>query len=468
MDALAHCLEAYCAPSWHPMAEGIAVEGMRLVKEALPRAYRARHRPRGARHDAGGVGHGGHGVPEGPGRHPQPVAPDRRRLRHPSRPDQRRRDALRAGLQPAPIEPKIERARGLARHRGRLRAASSTGSWPCAPSSACRTRCSELGVPTDRFDELAAMAVADPTAGGNPEPLDRAGGQPAAGRGLFRGRASSPAPRRRAAPMHAGDAASNSLWVLLTRLVMRAANFAVFLLLARSLSVGEFGFYGYVMSTALVLAIAFDLGLRQSGRLADRAGAGGRSGRRHAPDGAVAGAGSLGVLACWLMLEAGGYVAGYGALALVAALNVAPMLCLRTGQGVFLGRGDLGRLNRSELISRAVMLAGTVGLWALGRLDLRGGDLGAARRPCRRRRSICCWQIRGGTAPGHAVPAAAGRPHAALRRRAVDRHAAPDPARAGSASGSSAGSSARMRWASISARSAWARSWSRSRPRSAS
>src|SRR5918997_3086243 len=38
MDALAHCLEAYCAPGWHPMAEGIAVEGMRLVLEALPRA----------------------------------------------------------------------------------------------------------------------------------------------------------------------------------------------------------------------------------------------------------------------------------------------------------------------------------------------------------------------------------------------------------------------------------------------
>jgi alcohol dehydrogenase class IV len=40
MDALAHCLEAYCAPSYHPMAEGIAVEGMRLVKDWLPVAYR--------------------------------------------------------------------------------------------------------------------------------------------------------------------------------------------------------------------------------------------------------------------------------------------------------------------------------------------------------------------------------------------------------------------------------------------
>ena len=40
MDALSHNLEAYCAPGYHPMAEGIAVEGMRLIKEWLPRAVR--------------------------------------------------------------------------------------------------------------------------------------------------------------------------------------------------------------------------------------------------------------------------------------------------------------------------------------------------------------------------------------------------------------------------------------------
>jgi len=39
MDALAHCLEAYCAPGYHPMADGIAVEGMRLVFENLPKVY---------------------------------------------------------------------------------------------------------------------------------------------------------------------------------------------------------------------------------------------------------------------------------------------------------------------------------------------------------------------------------------------------------------------------------------------
>jgi alcohol dehydrogenase class IV len=38
MDALSHNMEAYCSPSFHPMADGIALEGMRLVKEWLPAA----------------------------------------------------------------------------------------------------------------------------------------------------------------------------------------------------------------------------------------------------------------------------------------------------------------------------------------------------------------------------------------------------------------------------------------------
>jgi alcohol dehydrogenase len=43
MDAFVHCLEAYCAPSYHPMALGIGLEGMRLVKEYLPRAFQDGH-----------------------------------------------------------------------------------------------------------------------------------------------------------------------------------------------------------------------------------------------------------------------------------------------------------------------------------------------------------------------------------------------------------------------------------------
>ena len=46
------------------------------------------------------------------------------------------------------------------------------------------------------------------------------------------------------------------------------------------------------------------------------------------------------------------------------------MLLLRMGQGIFLGRGNLKALNQSELISRAVMLLGSLGLWATGRLDV--------------------------------------------------------------------------------------------------
>ena len=40
MDALAHNLEAFCAPGFHPMADGIALEGMRLVKNSLIKAVK--------------------------------------------------------------------------------------------------------------------------------------------------------------------------------------------------------------------------------------------------------------------------------------------------------------------------------------------------------------------------------------------------------------------------------------------
>ena len=39
MDAFAHCLEAFSSPFYHPMSQGIALEGMRLVKDYLPRAF---------------------------------------------------------------------------------------------------------------------------------------------------------------------------------------------------------------------------------------------------------------------------------------------------------------------------------------------------------------------------------------------------------------------------------------------
>jgi len=39
IDAFVHCFEAFCAPGFHPLADGMALEGMRLVQQYLPRAY---------------------------------------------------------------------------------------------------------------------------------------------------------------------------------------------------------------------------------------------------------------------------------------------------------------------------------------------------------------------------------------------------------------------------------------------
>jgi alcohol dehydrogenase class IV len=38
MDAFVHCFEAFCAPGFHPLADGVALEGMRLIHRFLPRA----------------------------------------------------------------------------------------------------------------------------------------------------------------------------------------------------------------------------------------------------------------------------------------------------------------------------------------------------------------------------------------------------------------------------------------------
>lgn len=38
VDALTHCMEAYCSPVYHPMAEAVAIKGMQMIKQYLPRA----------------------------------------------------------------------------------------------------------------------------------------------------------------------------------------------------------------------------------------------------------------------------------------------------------------------------------------------------------------------------------------------------------------------------------------------
>ena len=43
MDALTHNVESYLSPAWHPLCDGIAVEGVRIAARALPRAVRNGH-----------------------------------------------------------------------------------------------------------------------------------------------------------------------------------------------------------------------------------------------------------------------------------------------------------------------------------------------------------------------------------------------------------------------------------------
>jgi alcohol dehydrogenase len=89
MDAFAHCLEAYSSPFFHPMSQGIALEGMRLVKEYLPRAYKDGNdmEARAQMLIAGSMG--AVAFQKGLGCGPCAVAPGWRPLQHPPRHHQR-------------------------------------------------------------------------------------------------------------------------------------------------------------------------------------------------------------------------------------------------------------------------------------------------------------------------------------------------------------------------------------------
>ncbi len=173
MDALAHCLEAYCAPGFHPMAEGIAVEGVRLVFAALPRAVREGDdlEARGMMLAASAMGatafQKGLGVVHSLS-HPLGAVYD---LHH---------GLLNGILLPyalafnrAAIEERIRRLAAWLGLEPRFEAfldallelRRTTGIPPTLAAA---------GVPADRLEELARMAEKDPTAASNPIPVDAA------------------------------------------------------------------------------------------------------------------------------------------------------------------------------------------------------------------------------------------------------------------------------------------------------
>ncbi len=170
MDALAHCLEAYCAPGYHPLAEGIAVEGMRLVFENLRRVMADGHDLEARGHMLSAAAMGATAFQKGLGAihalsHPVGALYD---THHGTTNAVFMPYVLRFNR--AAIEPKIDR---LAAWLG------IAGGFDGFVDAVLMLR-SDIGVPhtlaglgvDDRDRErIAAMAVADPTAAGNPIPL---------------------------------------------------------------------------------------------------------------------------------------------------------------------------------------------------------------------------------------------------------------------------------------------------------
>lgn len=172
MDALAHCLEAYCAPGFHPLADGIAVEGLRLVRQWLPLAVGEGGNLTARAHMMAAASMGATAFQKGLGAihalsHPVGALYD-----------------THHGLTNAVFTPYVlvfnrpaieERLARLAAYLD-LPQHSFQGvlDWTLELRTEFKMphTAAELGVEPDRLQELAEMALADPTASGNPVPLD--------------------------------------------------------------------------------------------------------------------------------------------------------------------------------------------------------------------------------------------------------------------------------------------------------
>jgi len=173
MDALAHCLEAYCAPSYHPMADGIAVEGMRLVKEYLPRAYQNGGDLEARAHMMSAAAMGATAFQKGLGAihalsHPVGALYDT----HHGMTNAVFMPYVLVFNRPA-IETKIAR---LAAYLGLGPNFDAFLAWvmELRRELGVPHTLKEFGVDDSKFDLVAKMAPEDPTAGGNPVPVTEA------------------------------------------------------------------------------------------------------------------------------------------------------------------------------------------------------------------------------------------------------------------------------------------------------
>jgi alcohol dehydrogenase class IV len=174
MDALAHCLEAYCAPSYHPMAEGIAVEGMRLIFENLPKAVANGNDVEARAHMMSAAAMGAAAFQKGLGAI--------HALSHPVGALYNTHHGTTNGVfmpyvlvfnRPA-IEAKIERLAGYlgipGGFDGFLQAVLDLRKKTGVPHDL-----KGLGVDGKDIDTIVEMSLVDPTAGGNPVPLTKEG-----------------------------------------------------------------------------------------------------------------------------------------------------------------------------------------------------------------------------------------------------------------------------------------------------
>ncbi len=170
MDAFAHCLEAYCAEFFHPMSQGIALEGMRLVNEYLPRAYRDGHDIEARANMMAAASMGAVAFQKGLGAihslsHPVGAAYGT----HHGTTNAVVMPAVLRFNRPA-VEEKLARAAAYlgipGGYEGFYARALELNGMLAIPQGL-----KALGVEEGRIPELAAMAIEDPTAGSNPVKL---------------------------------------------------------------------------------------------------------------------------------------------------------------------------------------------------------------------------------------------------------------------------------------------------------
>ena len=170
MDAFAHCLEAYSSPHYHPMSQGIALEGMKLVKENLPRAYVDGSDLEARANMMSAAAMGATAFQKGLGAV--------HALSHPIGAVYNTHHGMTNAVVIPPvlelnrtrIETKIAQAAAYLGIEGGFEGFYDYV-MGLRSELAVPDKLAALGVATDRIDELTQMALADPSCGGNPVEL---------------------------------------------------------------------------------------------------------------------------------------------------------------------------------------------------------------------------------------------------------------------------------------------------------